>query len=133
MSFDPLLAQDNTVILHAFAAMAALILGCIQLLGPKGTNLHRLIGWSWVILMAIIALSSFNIQGIKQFGGFSLIHGLSVFVLIMLPMGILHARRHNIAGHKKTMIGVFVGALIIAGLFTLIPGRVMYTVIFGHS
>ena len=133
MSLDPLFAQDKTVILHAFAAMAALILGCIQLVGPKGTTQHRIIGWSWVILMAIIALSSFNIQGIKQFGRFSLIHGLSVFVLIVLPMGILHARRHNVAGHKKTMIGLFVGALIIAGIFTLIPGRVMYTVVFGHS
>lgn len=133
MSFDPLLAEDKTIILHAFAAMAAFVLGCIQFFGPKGTTIHRIIGWSWIVLMATIALSSFNIHGLKQFGPFSWIHGLSIYVLLMLPVGILHARKHNVTRHKQTMIGIFVGALIIAGIFTLAPGRVMHTVVFGMS
>ena len=29
------------------------------------------------------------------------------------------------------MIGIFVGALIVAGLFTFLPGRVMHAVAFG--
>jgi uncharacterized membrane protein len=29
------------------------------------------------------------------------------------------------------MLGLFVGALVIAGLFTFVPGRIMYAVIFG--
>ena len=29
------------------------------------------------------------------------------------------------------MIGLFAGALVIAGLFTLMPGRIMYKVLFG--
>jgi uncharacterized membrane protein len=29
------------------------------------------------------------------------------------------------------MISVFAGALVIAGLFTLVPGRIMHTVVFG--
>ena len=130
MSLDPLFAAGNTVIIHAFTAMAALILGIIQLAGPKGTKTHRIIGWCWVFLMAIIALSSFNIQGLRQFGPFSLIHILSIYVLIMLPLGILHARKHNITGHRKTMIGLFAGGLVIAGIFTLVPGRVMHAVVF---
>ncbi|MGK0244136.1 MAG: putative membrane protein, partial [Pseudomonadota bacterium] len=33
---------------------------------------------------------------------------------------------------KFTMIGIFFGALLIAGLFTLMPGRIMHAVIFGN-
>jgi uncharacterized membrane protein len=29
------------------------------------------------------------------------------------------------------MIGIFFGALVIAGLFTLVPGRIMHAVVFG--
>ena len=29
------------------------------------------------------------------------------------------------------MIGIFFGALVIAGAFTLVPGRIMHAVVFG--
>ncbi len=29
------------------------------------------------------------------------------------------------------MIFIFVGALLVAGLFTLVPGRIMHAVVFG--
>jgi uncharacterized membrane protein len=29
------------------------------------------------------------------------------------------------------MVATFTGALVIAGLFTLLPGRIMHTVVFG--
>jgi uncharacterized membrane protein len=30
-----------------------------------------------------------------------------------------------------TMISIFAGALVIAGIFTLVPGRIMHAVLFG--
>jgi uncharacterized membrane protein len=30
------------------------------------------------------------------------------------------------------MILLFTGALVVAGLFTLLPGRIMHAVVFGH-
>jgi uncharacterized membrane protein len=30
------------------------------------------------------------------------------------------------------MISIFAGALVIAGIFTFYPGRIMYAVVFGH-
>jgi uncharacterized membrane protein len=30
------------------------------------------------------------------------------------------------------MIGIFAGALVVAGLFTLVPGRIMHAVVFGN-
>ena len=47
----------------------------------------------------------------------------------MLPLGVVHARRHRVKQHRATMIGLFVGALIVAGIFTLLPGRIMHDVV----
>jgi uncharacterized membrane protein len=56
---------------------------------------------------------------------------LAIFTLIMLPVAVLAAHRHEVAWHRRAMIGLFVGALLIAGLFTLVPGRIMHAVVFG--
>ena len=49
----------------------------------------------------------------------------------MLPAAIYFARIHRVRGHKLTMLGIFSGALVVAGLFTLVPGRIMHGVVFG--
>lgn len=131
MTLAPLLAAPLAVQAHAFAAMAAFGLGLIQFAAPKGTLPHRTLGWVWVILMALVAGSSFFIHTICSIGDFSLIHGLSIFTLAVLPVGVLHARRHRVNQHRFTMSALFLGALIIAGGFTLIPGRIMHDVAFG--
>jgi uncharacterized membrane protein len=131
MSLAPLLNTAPVVQVHAFAAMAAFVLGVMQLAAPKGTLPHRMIGWTWVLLMVLIAGSSFWIHDLRMLGPFSVIHLLSIFTLVMLPLAVMHARRHRVAQHRAAMIGIFVGALVIAGLFTLLPGRVMHAVVFG--
>jgi uncharacterized membrane protein len=133
MTLEPLLAASPVIIVHAFAAMGAFVVGVVQLAGPKGTTAHRTLGWIWVLTMATIAISSFWIHGINRTGNYSWIHGLSVLVLVMLPLAVLAARRHHVSAHRKTMIGLFVGALVIAGLFTLMPGRIMHQVVFASK
>jgi uncharacterized membrane protein len=49
----------------------------------------------------------------------------------MLPLGVWHAHNHRVQRHRLTMIGLFAGALVVAGLFTFVPGRIMHKVIFG--
>ena len=131
MSLAPLLQAEPVIQIHAFAAIGAFALGLIQFAAPKGTLPHRTIGWTWVTLMAVIALSSFFIHQIKMVGPFSPIHLLSIFTLVMLPLAVLHARRHNIKKHRGVMIGIFIGALLVAGAFTFVPGRIMHAVAFG--
>jgi uncharacterized membrane protein len=131
MSLAPLLDAVPPIPVHAFAAMAAFALGVVQLAAPKGTLPHRTLGWIWVALMAVVAISAFWIHQLRILGPFSPIHLLSIYVPIMLVVGVLAARRHNVQRHRRTMIGLFAGALIIAGLFTLMPGRVMHAVVFG--
>ncbi len=131
MSLDPLLAAPLVVQLHAFAAMAAFVLGIIQFAAPKGTLPHRTLGYAWVGLMLLIAASSFAIHGRGQWAGFSVIHLLSILVLILTPLAVLAAQRHHVGTHRWAMISLFAGALVIAGGFTLLPGRIMHRVLLG--
>jgi uncharacterized membrane protein len=116
MSLAPLLDASPQIPLHAFAAMGAFALGLVQFAAPKGTLPHRTIGWIWVALMAVVAISSF-----WMVGPFSPIHLLSIFTLLMLPFGVWRAHRHQVDGHRRVMVLTFLGALVIAGLFTLVP------------
>jgi uncharacterized membrane protein len=131
MSLSPLLNAAPAIPLHAFAAMTAFVLGAVQLAAPKGTAPHRTLGWIWVAVMAIVAGSSFWIHQIRLVGPWSPIHLLSIFTLLMLPLGVWMAHRHRVADHRRIMILMFSGALVIAGLFTLLPGRIMHAVVFG--
>jgi uncharacterized membrane protein len=131
MSLAPLLDAAPAIPLHAFAAMAAFALGVVQLAAPKGTLPHRTVGWVWVALMAVVAISSFWIHELKLLGPWSPIHLLSIFTLVVLPLAVWRARHHDVAGHRRIMIFTFIGALMVAGLFTFVPGRIMHAVVFG--
>jgi uncharacterized membrane protein len=132
VSLAPLLDAAPEIQLHAFAALAAFALGALQLAAPKGTLPHRTIGWTWVVLMVIVAATSFWIHELRVWGPWSPIHLLGVFTLVTLPLAVVHARRHRVELHRNAMIAIFVGALVIAGLFALMPGRVMHAVAFGN-
>jgi uncharacterized membrane protein len=132
MNLAPLLDAAPAIPLHAFAAMTAFALGAVQFAAPKGTLPHRTIGWIWAGLMAAVAISSFWIHEIKLLGPWSPIHLLSIFTLVVLPLGIWMAHRHRVADHRRIMIQIFTGALVVAGLFTLLPGRIMHSVVFGQ-
>jgi len=114
------------IIAHTFVAVCALVVGGILLFRRKGTFSHRMLGWAWVGLMVCVALVSFGIQR----RGFSWIHGLSVFTLAILVVGIRLARKQRATAHGKTMKGIYVGALLVTGLFTLLPSRLIGQALF---
>ena len=132
MTLEPLLRAPLIVSVHAFLAMAAFALGIGQFLAPKGTLPHRVTGWIWVGLMAGIAISSFWISVIRMVWPFSPIHLLSILTLILLPLAVLAARSYRTKRHAGIMIGLFIGALVIAGGFTFMPGRIMHDVAVGR-
>lgn len=131
MNPAPLAAAGPLIQSHALAAVLAVGLGLAQFALFKGGRRHRWLGRAWVGLLALVALTSFGIHGMRQFGPFSWIHGLSAFTLGVLAIGVGLARAGRIAAHRWTMIGLFAGALVITGLFTLVPGRLMHAVLFG--
>ena len=61
-------------------------------------------------------------------GAFSPIHLLSIWTLFSLVMA---ARQGNIRLHKIWMLLLYILALKVTGVFTLLPGRVMHGVLFG--
>jgi uncharacterized membrane protein len=121
--------QWNPVIVtHAVLAGTAVILGAALLKARKGTMKHRAAGWIWVLCMAGVAGLSFAIQGPN---GYSWIHGLSVFSLMALVWGVLFARLHRVRHHRFSMISMYAGALLVTGLFTLLPNRLLGSAVWG--
>lgn len=106
-------------------------LGAARLMLPKGSPRHKAFGSVWGGLMCLIAISSLFIRTIRTWGPFSLVHQLSVFVLINLPYRAWLAYHGQMHGHGKHMTYNFVFALIVAGCFTFAPGRIMHAVLFG--
>lgn len=125
-----LAAAPLAIQLHVAGAMTAFVIGCVLLAGVKGSGLHKRLGWTWVVAMALTAFSSLFIRTINP-GHFSFIHLLSGWTLIALPMGIAAIKRGKVRQHARNMTGMFVGGLLIAGLFTFMPGRLMWRVFLG--
>lgn len=107
---------------HAMAAAASILIGGTILWRRKGNRTHRLLGRVWLMLMAFVAAGSF---GIKSGTGYSWIHGLSILTLIMLALGWWKARHGQVSAHRRIMQGLYIGALLITGLFTLLPNRLI--------
>lgn len=109
---------------HVATILAALALTPVMMLRRRGDRLHRRLGWVWCSAMALTAASSFGIRGIND-GGLSFIHILSAWTLAGLPIIIWTARTHRVAQHRIWVRSMAAGALIIAGIFTLPPGRML--------
>lgn len=114
---------------HLAAVVPAVVIGAAQMLSPKGTRRHRVLGWIWVASMAVAAASSFWIMELRRGAGWSPIHLLSAWVLIALALAIWHIRRGNVRAHRRFMVGTLVG-LAGAGVGALMPGRFLATLFF---
>jgi uncharacterized membrane protein len=133
MTLEPLLDASPSIKIHVAAVVPAAILGAYLLLRRKGTPVHRLLGKIWLALMVITALSSFFIHELNMFHGFSPIHLISIYVLFSSWQAFAAARSHDIVRHRRTVTGLYFGGIGIAGLFTLVPGRIMSKVVFSGS
>lgn len=106
--------------------MPALLIGAVLLLRRKGTRSHVWLGRGWAALMVAAALSSFLIQGR---GRFSLIHVLSIVVLISVPAAVHFARTRRIRLHRITVTATY-RSLCVAGLPTMLPYRMLGQLMF---
>jgi uncharacterized membrane protein len=120
-----LLERHPLVFFHLVTAFAALIVGGVLLWRRKGTAQHKVLGWVWVLLMGSTTVAIGFIRDYEgmNLAGFTPIHAFTVLVAVQLPRGIGLVRRGKLEGHRKTMRGLYIGACVIAGIFTLLPGR----------
>jgi uncharacterized membrane protein len=128
--FSKIAEAPLVIRVHLFAALTALAIGTALMMRVKGTGLHKLLGWTWVLAMGTTAVSSLFIRVIDP-GHFSFIHLLSGWTIVGLPGAVYAIKRGKVGVHRRAMTGMFVGGLLLAGLFTLIPGRLLWTVFLG--
>lgn len=136
MSLAPLLAASFAIKLHVVTVVPAFFLGTwLIFFSRKGAKLHRAIGYVYLALMTVTSIAALFVRTIMPngpFWGFSPIHLFVPLTLSGVVGALYYARRHNIKAHRRSMLGVYIGGILIAGSFTLVPGRIMHAVVFGH-
>ena len=125
---------DQLTMLHLATILPAFLIGTYLMVRRKGTSHHRLLGKVYLSLMVITALITLFMPakvGARLFDHFGFIHAFSLLALYSAPTALLAARRGNIKAHRGSMIGLYVGGILIAGAFTFAPGRLMHDLVFG--
>jgi uncharacterized membrane protein len=54
-------------------------------------------------------------------------------VAVSLPRAIWYVKRGHIAGHRRQMKSLFIGGCVLAGVFTLLPGRFLGNLLWHHA
>ena len=130
-SLSPLLMAPMPIAPHTFVAFAAVAVGAVQMFARKGTRRHRWLGYVWCGMLFFVAVSGFFIHAIKLWGLFSPIHFLSALTIVALARAIWCARTGRIRQHQRIMASLFWLALVVTGLFTFLPGRIIFAVVSG--
>jgi len=135
VTLAPLLAASFAVKLHVFTVVPAFFLGTWQIFfSRKGARFHRAIGYLYLSLMTVTAIAALFIHQIPAIDivyGFGPIHIFSFVTLSGVVGALRGAWTHNIKMHRRSMLGVYIGGLLIAGTFAFLPGRIMHAIVFG--
>lgn len=118
---------------HLATVLPAFVIGTYLLLSRKGSPVHKRLGKIYMVLMlatAVVTLFMPAVVGSRLFNHFGFIHFFSLLVLYSVPAAYLAARKSDVRQHKYNMIGVYVGGILIAGAFALMPGRLLHTWLF---
>ena len=131
MTLAPLAQASLAIQVHTAAALLVILVTVLIFIRPRGTQIHRRLGWLCVAAMLCVAVSSFWITHGGPVFGYSWIHLLSLYVIGGIFYAIWQIRRGGVAPHRNMMLGMVWGGLVIAGGFTLMPGRIMHVVLIG--
>ena len=135
MTLEPLLRASPAILLHvATVVPAALIATYLIFASKKGAPLHRALGYVYLSLMTVTAITTLWIHSLmpqKPFFGFSPVHLLIPLVLIGVYGALRAARAHQVSRHRRAMLSVYFGGILIAGGLTFLPGRIMHEIFFG--
>lgn len=110
-------------IVHVTAASWVLVAGGFQLARAKGTVSHRALGWSWMLAISLVAISSFWIHDLEPVAlGLGPIHFLSLWTLFCVAAS---PYLRNLA------VGAYIGT-VVAGFFAFYgSNHVLHLWLFG--
>jgi uncharacterized membrane protein len=127
------MSYNDLMFLHLYTVIPCFIIGTMLLLMKKGTTIHKGFGRVYMILMLFTATVTLFMPaqvGPTVLNHFGWIHLFSFLTLYTVPTAYLAIKKGNIKVHKRKMILLYFGALVIAGGFTLSPGRYLNELIF---
>lgn len=120
--------------IHLGTVIPCFIIGTLLLSIKKGTVIHKKLGRIYMILMLITAMVTLFMPaqvGPTILNHFGWIHSFSFLTIYTVPTAYLAIKKGNVKVHKRKMILLYFGAIIIAGGFTFVPGRYLYNLFFG--
>jgi uncharacterized membrane protein len=119
--------------LHLLSVVPCFFIGGILLLRRKGTKSHKKLGQIYMVLMLFTAGLTLLMPaqvGPQIFNHFGWIHLFSFLTIYTVPSAFLAIRKGNVKAHQRKMILLYVGAILIAGAFTFMPGRYLHNLFF---
>lgn len=130
MTLTPYLDASAYIQVHVITALLALTLGPFALYGRKRDHTHKIVGYIWISVMVITALTSFWIREFSATQGFSPVHLLSIFSLATVVYATHAAIRKNIIAHKRALTNLYYMGTWGAFIVNFLPGRLIPTVFF---
>jgi uncharacterized membrane protein len=134
MTLDPALSAPLAVQIHLATIVPAFLIGSWQIFfSVKGKTAHRALGYTYLALMTVTSVAALFIREVNPSGpfGWSWIHLFVPLTLFGVAGALITARRHDIRGHRASMLGVYFGGILIAGALAFIPARIMHQIVFG--
>lgn len=128
------MAYNTLMFLHLYTVLPCVFIGGFLLIIKKGTLIHKRLGRIYMVLMLFTAIVTLFIPayiGPTIFNHFGWIHLFSFLTIWTVPTAYIAIKKGNVKAHKRKMILLYFGALIIAGGFTLMPGRYLHNLLFG--
>ena len=133
-SLAPLATAPLLVQLHVAFGLAALAAGTARVGWPWPQQRDRLFGWAFLALLAATAATAVFLAvppGTPNLLGVTLGHAFVAVTGIGLVAAVRTARRPNGLVWRNIVTALFAGVLLTCGLFELMPGRLMNTVLAG--
>lgn len=118
---------------HLATVVPCFVIGTILLLIQKGTKTHIIYGRVYMALMMITAIITLFMPahvGPTVLNHFGWIHCFSFLTIYTVPTAYWAIKKGDIKSHKRKMILLYFGAIIIAGGFTFTPGRYLHELLF---
>jgi len=127
------MSYQSLAYIHLATVVPAFFIGTLLMLKPKGTGSHRVLGRAFMLLMLATALISLLMPaevGPQLASHFGFIHLFSLLTLICVPAAWVAIRTGERQRHRRILIGLYSGGLVVAGAFALMPGRLLHGWIF---
>ena len=133
------------IAIHLSATLAAVAIGPVALWARRGhasphsgarprPRLHRAAGYAWTTLMLIAAFSGLFIRdfNLPNIAGYTPIHLLIPVTLGSLFVAFRALLQGDIRRHRLWMTSLYISACLVAGAFTLLPGRYLGQLVWGQ-